>query len=56
MVVSPIAPMRRLDVDALFGSSVDPSSSIFVAWKRQRMDDSIIVDDANFEVCVGRRN
>jgi len=34
MVVSPFAPMRRLDVDALFGSSIDPSSSIFVAWKR----------------------
>ena len=47
--------MRRLDVDVLFRRGVYPSSIIFVARERERVDNAIIVHDADFEVGVGWR-
>ena len=54
-VLNPPAPMRRLDVDALFRRGSYPSSFIFMARERQRVDDIVIVHDAYFEVGVGWR-
>jgi len=54
-VVSPFAPMRRLDVDILFSRNIDPSNSAFTAWAHQRVN-STTVRYADFKVAVGWRS
>jgi hypothetical protein len=54
--LSPSAPMRRLNVDVLLILSIDPFGSISVTGEHERVDNSIIVQDANFEISVRWRN
>ena len=48
--------MRRLNVDVLLILSIDPFGSISVTGEHERVDNSIIVQDANFEISVRWRN
>ena len=56
MALSPFAPMRRLNVGVPFTRSIDPFGSIFVTGELERVDNSIIVQDADFEISVRWRN
>lgn len=51
----PGAPMRRLDIEVLFCRRIDPSSFVFAARERYRMNDPVIVHYANFEIDAGWR-
>src|ERR1035437_9288345 len=42
MVLSPFAPMRRLDVDACFGRGIDPFSSVLAAREHECVDSLIV--------------
>jgi hypothetical protein len=44
--------MGRLDVDVPFTPSVDPIWSVPVTRKGERMDDTIVVQHADFEISV----
>ena len=51
---SPLAPMCRLNVDVLCTRGIDPFGSILAIGERQRVDISVIAQDADFEITVGR--
>jgi hypothetical protein len=46
------APMGRLDIDVPSTPSVDPIGSVLVTRKRERVDDTIIVQHADFEISI----
>jgi hypothetical protein len=48
----PFAPMGRLDIDVPSTPSVDPIGSVLVTRKWKRVDDTIIVQHADFEISV----
>ena len=48
--------MRRLNVDMLVIQGIDPFGAILVTGHHKRMDNSIIVQDADFEIFVRWRN
>jgi hypothetical protein len=53
---TPVAPMGRLDIDVPPTSSVDPIGPVLVTRKWERMDDTIIVEHADFEISVRWRH
>jgi hypothetical protein len=53
---SPFAPMRRLNVDVLLVKRIDPFGSIFATGEHERVDYSIIAQDADFEISVRWRS
>src|SRR5664280_3422939 len=55
MVLSPFAPMRRLDVDACFGRCIDPFCSVLAAREHECVD-SAIVNHADLKIGVGWRD
>ena len=50
------APMGRLDIDVPSTPSVDPIGSVLVTRKWERVDDTIIVQHADFEIPVRWRD
>jgi hypothetical protein len=48
--------MGRLDIDVPFTPSVDPIGSVLVTRKWEGMDDTIIVQHADFEISVRWRH
>ena len=48
--------MRWLNVDVLLVKSIDPFGSIFVTGEHERMNHSVIVQDADFEFSIRWRN
>ena len=52
LAFSPFAPMRRLNVNLLLARSIDPYGSILPTRKRQRMDDPVEVQDADFDFSI----
>ena len=48
--------MRRLNVDVPLVKRIDPFGPIFVTGEHERVDYSIIVQDADFEIAVIRRS
>src|SRR5207344_2917327 len=56
VALRPFTPMRRLNEDVLLVQSIDPFGSIFVTGEHERVDNSIIVQDADFEISVRWRN
>lgn len=52
MALRPFTPMRRLNEDLLLIQSIDPFGPILVTWEHERVDNSIIVQDADFEISV----
>ena len=51
----PSAPVRPLDIEALFRHSIEPAGFIFVAWELQCVENAVKIYDADFKVCVGWR-
>ena len=47
-----LAPMGRLDIDVPSTASVDPIGSVLVTRKWERVDDTIVVQHADFEISV----
>jgi hypothetical protein len=43
--------MRRLNVDMIVGT-IDPTGTVCVTREHERVDDTIIVQDANLEIAV----
>ena len=56
MARGPFAPMRRLNVDVPLIQSIDPSGSILVTGRHERVDHSVIVQDTDFELSIRWRN
>jgi hypothetical protein len=56
MALDPFAPKRRLNVDVLSIRSIDPSGPVLVTWESDRVDQSIIVQHADFEISVKWRD
>jgi hypothetical protein len=56
MGLSPFAPMRRLNVDVILVQRIEPFGSIFTTGEHERVDYSIIVQDADFEISVRWRS
>ena len=48
--------MRRLNVDVLLVKRIDPFGSIFATGEHERVDYSIIAQDADFEISVRWRS
>ena len=55
MTIVPFAPMRGLNVRAFFIGGIDPLGSILVTGDDERVDDSIIVQDTDFQVSFSWR-